>query len=114
MNKLCFCGRQASGFGYDPRLAGAGLGPTVSACSLPHLNIITNRKGNMHVPTPLTKDEYNSIMEASPEIGAHLESTGITDMAKMSIEQWYDHITFVYQAICERNAARWADGDVPY
>ena len=61
----------------------------------------------------LTNAEYNSIMEASPEIGAHLESLGTTDMAAMSYEQWLDHLACAFEKICEKNAEKWADGGVP-
>lgn len=61
----------------------------------------------------LMQDEYNSIMAASPEIGAWLETLGKTDMAQMSYEEWLDFLAFIYTRICAHNAERWAN-DVPF
>lgn len=59
----------------------------------------------------LTNDEYDSIMEASPAIGEHLESMGKTDMADMSEEQWLDFIAFAYAEICKHNQIKWTGPD---
>ena len=111
---LCPCGRTASSFAYDPRLAGVGTGPPVGACSLAHLKIIAKRKGNMEMPVPLQQSEYEMIMQASPIIGEYLEAQGVTDMAQMGYEQWLDFLAFNFKTFHDINAGRWADGEVPY
>ena len=63
----------------------------------------------------LTNDEYNSIMEASPAIGEHLDSLGKSDMSTMTYEEWLDFLSCVYERITERNRIRFSGPDgVPF
>jgi hypothetical protein len=110
MHNLCICGREATGFAYDPRLAGVGTDPPMGACCLAHLNIISANKGRQPVATQLTDNENQAVMNASPAIGEYLESTGVTDMAQMSYEQWLDFLAFAFAATCDERAKLWADG----
>jgi hypothetical protein len=105
----CFCGREARGFFF--RLPDT---PTVHTCSMACLDIAHARNGNMALPT-LTNDEFNSIMAASPEIGAFLEKLGKSDLATMTEEEWLDFLTHAYATICEFNRAKWQTVDgVPF
>lgn len=75
--------------GYDPRLAGVGLGPPIAACSFAHVEIIKARKGKV---VPLTDTENLAVMNAAPIAGDYLEKLGKTDLAEMSYEEWMDFI----------------------
>lgn len=108
--QLCICGRAVSGFAYDQRLAGVGTDPPMGACCLSHLKIIAKTKGRQPVPSQLTDNENQAILNASATIGEHLESTGVTDMVKMSYEQWLDFLAFAFAATCDERAKLWADG----
>jgi hypothetical protein len=106
---MCFCGRQARGFIF--RLPQT---PTVHTCSMPCLDIAHARNGNMALTT-LTNDEFDSIMAASPEIGAYLERIGKSDLAAMSQVEWLDFLAHAYSTICELNRAKWQAADaVPF
>lgn len=58
----------------------------------------------------LTFNENQAVMNASPAIGAYLESTGVTDMAQMSYEQWLDFLAVVVGEWTDERAKLWADG----
>ncbi len=55
----------------------------------------------------MTNDEYDSIMAASPEIGAYLEKLGKSDLATLTEEEWLDFLAHAYSTICEYNRAKW-------
>lgn len=95
MNNLCPCTRQASGFAYDPRLAGVSQGPPVAACCMAHLKIITQKKGQI---MPLTDTENLAVMNAAPLAGEYLDALGKTDLALMSYEEWCDFIAAVFDS----------------
>lgn len=86
---ICPCGRSASGFAYDPRLAGVSTDPPVRACSIPHLNIIAKAKGKI---VPLTDTENKAVMATGDVAGQYLDKLGKTDLATMSYEEWMDFI----------------------
>lgn len=106
---LCPCTRQATGFAYDPRLAGVSVDPPVGACSLAHVQIIAARKGKV---VPLTDTENLAVMNAAPIAGEHLEKLGKTDLALMSYEEWMDFIAATCDAfLAERGKLFEAQSD---
>ena len=104
--RACFCGREARGFFFrKPGLT------TIHTCSMPCLDIAHARNGEMHI----TNDEFDSIMAASPEIGAYLERIGKSDLAAMSQVEWLDFLAHAYSTICEFTRAKWQAADaVPF
>lgn len=113
MNKLCPCGREASGFAYDPRLAGVGTGPPIASCSYAHAHIIAKRKGQI---VPLTDTENKAVMATGPIAGEYLDKLGKTDLALMSYEEWMDFVAHVCDSFLDERAKLFEaqSGGVPY
>lgn len=113
MNKLCPCGREASGFAYDPRLAGVSADPPIASCSYAHLKIISKSKGQI---VPLTDTENKAVMATGPIAGEYLDKLGKTDLAQMSYEEWCDFLAFTVDTfLAERGKLFEAkSGGVPF
>lgn len=115
MNKLCPCGREASGFAYDPRLAGVSADPPIASCSYAHLKIISQAKGRV-ADMALTDTENMAVMNAGPIIGEYLENMRVTDFREMSYEEYMDAIAKIFDACLEERGKLFEakSGGVPF
>lgn len=111
--KLCPCGREASGFAYDPRLAGVSADPPIASCSYAHLKIISKSKGQI---VPLTDTENKAVMATGPIAGEYLDKLGKTDLAQMSYEEWMDFVAHVCDSFLDERAKLFEtqSGGVPF
>lgn len=111
--KICPCGREASGFAYDPRLAGVSADPPIASCSYAHLKIISKSKGQI---VPLTDTENKAVMATGPIAGEYLDKLGKTDLAQMSYEEWMDFIATTCDAFLAERAKLFEaqSGGVPF
>lgn len=66
-----------------------------------HLDIISTIEGDLTM-AQIGELEAQAIMEASEEIGAHLEALGKTDIATMTYEEWCDFLAHAFSAISDR------------
>ena len=128
--EICFCGREARGFYYEPALAAGAprvgkhsktgerishtsLSLKVPCCSMACLAVVFHKKA---VPPVLTKYETAALDAASVAAGKFIETTaGGTDMARWPVETWRDFLECVITAYAAELRAQVAvDGPPPF
>lgn len=110
MTGVCFCGRRGRGFYYrPPRAHPSDPQITIPACSMEHMRIARERKGNMKIMV----DELKAVHAVSEEVGAYLERIGKTDLAAMTEAEWIGFIGHAYVCVSRKVADQWAN-DIPF